>query len=168
MIRLYIGGIPLSDHAGVTSQQYEPIGGSTLLRMSRGAGKKRQHWQKLKTTISGNGWLPLGLGSLDFSKPLVISCIQPRSLSSPTGRAFELPKARRSDVLPWGLVLMGDDWFDTPVTLEGDIATLAPVEGAIMYQVYYLPLLNVLMDDPTEQLNTQDSTYDWSIEAEEV
>lgn len=167
MHTLYIGGIPLTDYNGTVNQQYEPIGGDTLLRMASGKAKKRQHWQKWQTTISGSGWLPLGLGSLDYSKPIEIACIKPMSISSPSSRVFELPGNRRLDVLPWGLALVEHEWFETAVTLDGNLATLDNVVGARLYQVLWLPLLTVFMSNPTEQVNTTDASYDWTIEAQE-
>lgn len=166
--QLLIGGIPIPSHAGIASQQYEPLGGSTLLRMANGAGKKRTHWRKLKTTISGSGWLPLALQSLDFGAPIDIACIQARALSSPSSRVFALPTSRRADVQPWGWALVGREWVDAEITLSGDQATLSAVEGAQLYQVNWLPLLTVYMDDPTSQMSVDSATYDWTIEAEEA
>ena len=165
---LIIGGIPIPRHAGIESQSYEPISGSTLLRMANGAGKKRTHWNKLKTTISGNGWLPLGLGSLDFTEPLELACIQPRGMSSPTSQVFALPTNRRRDVEPWGFGLVGGRWYSLPVDLQGDTATLGRIEGGELYHVNWLPLLTVYMQDPASQLDPTLGEYSWTIEAEEA
>lgn len=166
--QLLIGGIPIPPHAGISSQRYEPLGGSTLLRMASGAGKKRTHWNKLKTTISGSGWLPLALQSLDFSSPIQIACIQPRSLGSPTSRVFALPSNRRTDVAPWGWALVGHEWVEVSLVLQGDQATLSEVTGASLYQVNWLPLLTVYMEDPSSEMNLDGATYNWTIDAEEA
>lgn len=165
---LIIGGIPLPTHAGLQRQEYEPLGGSTLLRMANGAGKKRTHWSKLRTTISGSGWLPLALGSLDYSQPIEIACVHPRSMSSASSQVFALPSNRRRDVAPWGMGLVGDRWWPLEVTEGVESVTLEAIEGGSLYQVYWLPLLQVYLDDPTVGLDFEAATYDWTIEAEEA
>ncbi|MBS0289833.1 MAG: hypothetical protein JSS07_07370 [Proteobacteria bacterium] len=57
-----LGGITIPILAGLEfTQTYEPIGGSVLQRMQSGKAIKQTHYRKLRTTLSGQGWVPAGL-----------------------------------------------------------------------------------------------------------
>ncbi|MGK4343993.1 hypothetical protein ACSMFT_23045 [Ectopseudomonas oleovorans] len=66
-LALVLGGITISQHAGAIRQNYEPIGGSTLARLSGGTGVKLTHWRKWRTTASGTVRLNTGLGLINYS-----------------------------------------------------------------------------------------------------
>ncbi len=56
---LVLGGVSIIQHAGVgpIRQRYEPIGGSSVLRLSGGTGIKMTNWSRTATTVSGTGYL---------------------------------------------------------------------------------------------------------------
>lgn len=166
---LILGGVEIVlDAVGTLQQSYQPIGGSSLLRMQSGKGIKQTHWQKLSTTIQGDGWLPPGLMDLDYSQPLLLSCIAPRSVVG-IGTALPLPAARRSDAgyTPQGLALVGRQWVATAVSMSGDTANLTPVSGASRYQALYYPELTVYADEPQEEMDVTGAAHRWSLTAEE-
>jgi hypothetical protein len=172
MISLKIGSIEIPNRAALDlDQTYEPIGGETILRTMSGAGIKQVTWAKLRTTISGNGWSPPGLESLDTTTQQDVSCLIPRALIANAGRQATLPAARRSDegAEPWAWAILPDGSpVNTPVDLAGDVATAIEVPGAIGYQILYYPRLTCWVSRPTESGVRSDATYRWEITAEEV
>ena len=71
----------IPDLAALELQQtYEPIGGEMTLRTIGGSAIKQITWQKWRTTITGGGWLPFGLSSLDYSAQMAVACIVPRGV----------------------------------------------------------------------------------------
>ena len=120
-------------------QTYEPIGGEMTLRTIGGSAIKQITWQKWRTTITGGGWLPFGLSSLDYSAQMAVACIVPRGVVC-SGLSATLPAARRSDTgyVPWGVALMADQTTQiTAATMAGNVATLDAVAGAIGYHAMY-------------------------------
>jgi len=174
MIILKIGSIDIPLLAALDIEQnYEPIGGETVVRTIGGTAVKQMTWQKLRTTISGSGWIPAGLASLDASAQLVIGCVVPRSVPCVFAtRQATLPSARRSDSghIPWGLAILADNTVvTTTASMAGNVATVAAVTGAVAYQALYLPSLTCwLMRRPTDSGNRSDASYRWEITAEEV
>ena len=68
-----LGGVVVPVTAALDlQQQISVIGGASVLRMMNGAARKQTNWQKLAVALSGSGWAPLGLQSLDYSGPLDI------------------------------------------------------------------------------------------------
>ena len=63
---------------GTGSRLSEPIGGEMTLRTIGGSAIKQITWQKWRTTITGGGWLPFGLSSLDYSAQMAVACIAAR------------------------------------------------------------------------------------------
>lgn len=174
MMILKIGSIDIPLLAGLDiDQSYEPIGGETVVRTIGGTGIKQMTWQKLRTTISGSGWIPAGLSSLDASAQIVIGCIVPRAVPCVFAtRQATLPAARRSDSghIPWGQAIMADGSIvTTTASLTGNVATVATVAGAVAYQALYLPSLTCwLMRRPTDSGSRSDASYRWELTAEEV
>lgn len=174
MMILKIGSIDLPMLAGLDLEQsYEPIGGETILRTVGGTGIKQTTWQKLRTIISGSGWIPAGLDSLDATVQHVIGCIVPRSVPCVFAtRQATLPAARRSDSghIPFGQAILPDNSVvTTTASLAGDVAIVAAVAGAVAYQALYLPSLTCwLTRRPTDSGNRSDASYRWEIVAEEV
>ncbi|MDU4253925.1 hypothetical protein [Pseudomonas sp.] len=168
---LVLGGISIIQHTGVgpMRQRYEPIGGSTTLRLNQGTGIKMTNWARSSTTASGTGVLDPGLDGLDYSEPLELLCVQPRAMIG-TGRVFALPPAaqRRPDVLPWGWAYAEGRWHDTTVVLQGDSATLGEVPGATAYRVTWLPRMVVFAQPLSKEFDESTGLYDWSLSAEEV
>lgn len=174
MMILKIGSIDLPLVSGLDIEQtYEPIGGETVLRTLGGAGIKQTTWQKLRTTISGSGWIPAGLASLDTTAQQVIGCIVPRAVPCVFAtRQATLPVARRSDAghIPWGFAIMADNTvFTTTASLSTNVATVDAVSGAVAYQAVYLPSLTCwLTRRVSDSGNRSEASYRWEIVAEEV
>lgn len=168
---LVLGGVSIIQHTGVgpIRQRYEPIGGSTTLRLNGGTGIKMTNWARTATTASGSGDLDPALDGLDYSQPLELLCVSPRAMIG-TARQFALPPAaqRRPDVAPWGWAHAQGRWIDTTVALVGDSATLAEVSGATAYRVSWLPRLVVFAQPLSKEFDEATGRYDWSLSAEEI
>ncbi|OBY60464.1 hypothetical protein [Pseudomonas sp. AU12215] len=168
---LVLGGVSIIQHAGVgpIRQRYEPIGGSSVLRLSGGTGIKMTNWSRTATTVSGTGYLDPALDALDYAQPLELLCVKPRAMIG-TGRQFSLPPAeqRRPDVAPWGWALVRDQWIDVLVQMQGDAAELQDVAGATAYRIQWLPRLVVLASPLSSEFDEGTGLYDWSLSAEEI
>jgi hypothetical protein len=141
------------------NQDYETIGGSSVVRFMSGAGLKQQNWQRLRTTISGSGGYPFGFSTLDYSKLITIKCGVPRAIVNTTN-TFTLPVNRRLDVNyePYTLKMVEGFWV--PELFPG-IATA--------YKLVYFPQLVCLMEPPKESFSWEGSPpTTWSITAEEA
>lgn len=168
---LVLGGLSIIQHAGAgpIRQRYEPIGGSTSLRLNGGTGIKMTNWSRTSTTASSSGNLDPGLFALDVSQPLELLCVAPRAMIGTT-RQFALPPAaqRRPDVAPWGWAYAGGRWLDTNVDMNGDSAELQAVVGASAYRVFWLPRLVVFTPGLSYEFDEASGLYDWSLSAEEI
>jgi hypothetical protein len=141
------------------TQDYEPIGGSSLTRMMSGSALKQTNWQKIRTQISGSGGLPFGFASLDFTKKITIKCAVPRAIVKPTN-SFILPANRRTDTGYEPVILKLVDGFWSPLTSAG-----APTQ----YKLLYYPQLECFMDAPQESTNPDtNAPISWSLTAEEA
>lgn len=166
--RIMLGGVPIVLHAGAPEESISPIGGSTVLRMSDGAGVKVQHWRKSAGTISGNGWMPPGLAGLDFSQPLELRSTKTLSHVG-TGPTFTLLGTPRPDVEPWAQALMGGrDWVRVPCSFADGVVTVPPVAGATLYQACYMPVFSVFAEAPQETQSSGTASHSWSITWEET
>lgn len=149
-----------SVYDSLTFQQgYEPFGGSSVQRMLDGTGVKQTNWQKLRTTLSGSGGVPMGASDLDYSKPITISCGVPRSITRPTNSFPTLPSHRTdTGFAPYKLKRVEGFWV--PEAAPGD---------ATAWMLVYYPILVCLCDPPKE-----DTTYDaqtptsWTLTGEEI
>lgn len=172
MSDLKIGSITLPRLAGLDLEQtYEILGGESILRTISGTGIKQSTWSKLRTTISGGGWIPPSLASLDATTQQTVACFVARAIPCDGSRQATLPAARRSDTgyTPWAVALMADGSpVLTPVSIVGNVATATSVSGATGYQVHYMPQITAWVSRPSESGNRSDATYRWEIIAEEV
>lgn len=165
---LKIAGVEISLNEFPAQQGYKDIGGLSLWRMANGAALAQQHWRKLSVSISGNGWSPPALKGIDWSAPVVISCIAPRSVASATVNAT-LPAARRSDTAPYAMALVDGKLVTTAMSLAGDTATATTVSGASGYRFFYYPQISCYaLNGVVEALDTAGAAFSWSIEAEEI
>jgi hypothetical protein len=166
---LKIGGVEIALATFPASQEYSPLEGATVHRMMNGAAYKQQHWVKIATRISGDGWAPAALASVDWSAPVEILCIQPRAVHSATVNAT-LPAARRSDLTTnvYAYAVVNGELVATPVSLLVDAATATSVASATSYQFYYYPKLSCYSSGPTESLDLSGAAYGWSLEAEQI
>lgn len=161
---IMLGGLPIVLHAGAPEESIGPIGGSSVLRMSDGAGVKMQHWQRSAGSISGSGWMPPGLSGLDYSQPLELRSRKVINVVG-TGLSFTLPGTSRPDVAPWAQALVGDQWLRAVSTFADGVVTVTAVAGATLYQVGYMPVFSVFAEAPAE---TQGTAHGWSLNWEEA
>lgn len=163
-----VGGIELTVLASLDiSQRYEPIGGEKILRAANGRGILQRTWRKTRIVTSGAGWMPSGLQALDFDAQHVISCVTPEIITCDAGGAADLPAGRRSDAghLPYAVALMaGGRMVDTTVTVGGNSGSVAPVAGAVGYQIAYYPEFTCWVMRPTRS----GPEPRWELIAEEV
>lgn len=162
--RIMLGGVPIVLHAGAPEESVGPIGGSTVLRMSDGAGVKMQHWQKSAGSISGSGWMPPGLAGLDYSPPLELRSTKVINHVG-AGPEFALQHTPRPDMAPWAQALIGDRWVRVPCSYADGVVTIPPVPGATLYQACYMPVFSVFAEAPAE---TQGTEHGWSLNWEEA
>lgn len=165
---LILGGVPLEAHCGPVRQNYQPVGGSTLLTMADGTGFKQSHWKKTRVSSAGTGYQEPAVEHLDFSGPLELWCVKPLSVSG-TALQYELPAAakRRPDEAPWAIALVGGLWVDASLVMAGDLAQLTAVPGASRYRVSWLPRFLVYTDGVVSDFDEATGRYDWSFEARE-
>lgn len=167
---LTIGSVTVPYRAGHSMRQvYGRLpGGSTTLRMADGTGLKQQSWRKLKMQISGVGWVPNALQSLDYSQPLQLHCIAPLTISDPAS-VIELPAERRSDLgyQPKALAWVGGEAVEVDLVISGNTATATTVADAEFYQVSYWPVLTVFAEFE-EATDTATGVISWQLECEEV
>ncbi len=165
-----LGGISIPVNAGLEfSQSYEMIGGTVTQRMQSGRAIKQTHFNKLRTVLSGQGWVPAGLDGLDYSTPLLLKCVAPRSVSS-TNTQFTIPANRRNDpgFEPKAYAVVSGSLVETEITLNADIASLDAVPGALTYQVHYYPEILVFAEPPQTQGNMTGAEFSWTLTCEEV
>ncbi|MGQ7957688.1 hypothetical protein ACUTAF_08225 [Pseudomonas sp. SP16.1] len=165
--RITLGGVEIVLHAGAPVETLEPIGGSTVLRMSDGAGIKQQHWERMAGSISGDGWMPPGLDGLDYSGPLELRSTKVQSIGG-SGLVYTLTSTPRPDVAPWGLALVGRDWVKTACAVVDGVATLTAVAGATAYRACWLPVFSVFANRPSESQSGATGGHTWSLTWEEA
>lgn len=170
MITLELGGVavwPLAQHT--MRQSYEDLRASTDHEMYSFAAFRQTHGnKKLRTTINAQGWEPHGLAGLDYTQPLVLKCVAPRSLTALVN-AIALPAARRADVPPRGFALKADGTeVETPLSLAADIATLTTVAGAVAYRVAYFPQITVFATLEEEDTDMNAANFSFTLKAREV
>jgi len=165
-----LGGVQIAlSSAFDLSQSYSVLGGDQLLRMLDGSGVKQQQWNKIATTITGNGALPVGLDEIDFSLALVLSCGAPRGVTS-TSTTIVLPPGRRSDpgFEETGFALVGNDWVSTSIGIVIDTVTLVNPGGATAFRVEYFPEITVFARPPDIGDAVRGREFTWTINAEEI
>lgn len=169
-MNLIIGGVEVPQLAGLDlSQSYAPVdGGSAVVRTLNGSAVKMTSWTKLRTEITGGGWVPPGLESLDYSAAIVLDCIAPRVIFSASNVAT-LPTVRRPDATPYVFALTSDGrHVSTDVVVVADTATAVPVAGAVRYLFHYYPRLTVFASLPRESFDSATGSATWAFDAEEV
>jgi hypothetical protein len=166
-----LGGLSLTFESHLDlDQDYIEEQASRITRHCDGSARKQTCWRgKLRTRISGQGWIPSGFDLLDYAEPLEMSCIALRAISS-ASNVIDLPADRRADrgFQPFAYATVGGGKRDTTLTLSGDTATVATVDGAALYTVCYYPKLTVFADPPRQQHDAINDKYSWSFEAREV
>ena len=127
--------------------------------------------------LTGAGWWPSGLESLDYDDPLTLLCGGPFTILS-ASNVIALPAARRTDAgytpvgyarkSGAGAAVGGGELVPTPLSIATDAATLTPVSGATGYQVAYWPALTVIATPPTFEADLPGAAHRWTLTAEEV
>lgn len=162
--QVMLAGVPL---AGAPSQRYASEQGRSRVRLSQGALFSMSHWKKEQITLSGGGDVPHGLDGLDYTAPMELRCTHPKSITgrTPADRAFTPSSAVRPDVSPWGWALLDGRWLLVPASLQGGQIVVEAVPGAERYRGLWMPVFNVICDEPEEVM---DARYDWQLTAWEV
>lgn len=151
------------------SQTYELVGGSVMHRMQSGRAVKQTHFTKLKTVLSGQGWVPAGLDGLNFNEPLLLKCAAPRTISSCISKIV-LPAERRSDAgfEPKGFALICGQLIEIPINIKANIAMLDAVPEAVCFQIQYYPELSIFAELSYIQGNTVRGDFSWAMICEEI
>lgn len=163
-LKIKLGGIELDLYAGVTQQAMSTEAGRSDVRLSGGALIRMEHWTRKNVTITGTGWVSLGLSELDYSKPLLLELTQPRVMTSDSN-VIPISGMVRTDSKPYGLAKVGARWVNVPASYADGVITLDEVQGATAYRAHYQPMMYVLCDEPPE---TVDDSFSWTITAREV
>jgi hypothetical protein len=149
-------------------ETHEIIGGFHTRRMQSGTLDVQQHWSKLRVQMSGLGWIPIGLSALAFPSSGILKCGAPVAIQS-ASNIINLPSARRSEpsYLPIGFGLVGNQRISTPVTMDGDQATLTIVPPDNEYMVWYWPEITATAFPPRQQFDRGLGQWTWSMSLEE-
>jgi hypothetical protein len=162
-----IGGVPIEVPQSLSlTCAYEDQGGVQTLRMGSGRPLRKSYWTRVKMTVTCEGLVPAGLSGLDWTVPLTVQAPSPRSTYA-VSNSIALPAARRSDAAPTALAWVDGYPRPTPVTLNGNTATAAPVANATGYTFAYHPEFSALVTK-TESADRTNGTFSWNITAEEV
>lgn len=166
-----LGGVVVPWRAALDhDQQIEAIGAMSTVRLLDGSAVRQTAWRgKLRVTLSGSGWTPLGLSGLDYTQAMTLKCAIPETVQSAVA-AITLPAARRTDsgYAPFAQAHMADgSTVDTSVSVVGDVATCTAISGAIGYSVWYWPQLTVFADEPTRTGSAGTGDFGWQIVCEE-
>lgn len=137
--------------------------------MQSGRAIKQTHFSKLRTSLSGQGWVPAGLDGLDYSSPLLLKCAAPRCISS-QNHQIAIPAVRRNDrgFEPKGYALIEGELIETAVLFQANIANLRIVPEADIYQVHYYPELMVFAEPSQVQGNMAGAEFSWALTCEEL
>lgn len=154
-------------------QTYDYVSDNNVIRMANADGicLFNPLTEKIKTTISGSGWVVPALNGINYRGVLTLKCAAPLGIDGATV-TIPLPAARRMDsgFEPYGYALMPDgSEVDTSINIVGDIATLGAVAGAARYNVKYFPEIQVITTKkPRNSSNVSRAEHRWSAEFEEV
>lgn len=168
-IPVMLGGVPIIVEAGAVTQNYSGgADGRALIRLSEGELVGLRHWRKYTITLSGSGWVGVGLDGLDYDTRLELRCTKPLTITG-LGTTYSLTTDPRPDVAPWADALVGDRWMRTPVSMAGRIATIEPYDGATYYRLQWMPVFIVYADPPEETSGGgAGGSIDWTITAQET
>jgi hypothetical protein len=162
-----IAGIPVEVPSALAlTEAWSDQGGVAVKRMASGRDATAAYWTRKQLEISGEGQAPAGLDLIDWTQPQWVECAAPLSLPF-AGLSAELPRARRTDCPVTVTALVDGGSVRINPGMEGDMATLGPVEGAYGYEVGFTPRFRALL---TRTLSVDRSTgaHSWKITAEEL
>lgn len=162
-----IGGVTIEVPQALSfNQTYDEFGGVATHRMLGGNAFRQTNWTKLRTTLSGEGMVPSGLKSIDWTQPQVINCGTTRELSQ-TSNVFSLPTGTyRTDTgyAPFGFAIVDGYPVKTPATG----LTLTVVPGAAYYVLCYYPVITAFVEPPQVDFDRTAGKWRWAISAEEA
>lgn len=167
-----LGGLslPFESHLDL-NQDFEEEQSSRITRHADGSARKQTAWRgKLRTTITGQGWIPPGLDMLDYESSMEMSCIALRAVTS-LDRVITIPAARRVDrgFEPFAAATLDGGKVDATITgIVGNVVTIAAVPNAQFYTVFYYPKIQVFASLPTQRHDAINDKYSWDMEAREV
>jgi hypothetical protein len=167
-----LGGLSLPFEAHLElSQDYEEEIDKRLIRHADGVARQQINWRgKIKTRLTGAGWIPPGFDLLDYESSLEMSCIAAKSVVS-QDRVITIPSARRSDsgFEPYAIANVAGGRIDAVIaSTVGNVITIEPVANAQFYAVFYYPKINVFAALPTQRHDAIADKYTWELNAREV
>lgn len=146
---------------------YSKLQAKDILRTKNGTGIMASRWEKLGVSISGSGWLPDGLDSMDEDALVDIHSTAWLSTAD-ASNIITIPRAFRTDSFtPKGQALVNGEMVETAVSLLGQVATLTVIPGADQYHVLYCPIITGYIRSINRDFDEQANEWNWSIEAEE-
>ena len=82
-------------HATLSLQiQTRSAGGASNLRMADGSLTRQVAWEKLRVTLTCQGWMPPALGSIDWSKQITLTVPKPNGTTDYVGYCDEPQETR--------------------------------------------------------------------------
>lgn len=150
--------------------EYERLAARSDRRTAAGGLNRRTAWTgKLRATITGDGWAPPGLATLDEDTAYSVALPELRSVDS-ASNVITLPAARRSGGIytPLGFAVVAGALVSTPVALVTDTATLTTVAGASGYRVDYYPQVSAYVRFVREELDAERRVHGWQLVVEEA
>lgn len=154
---------------GQIEQTDERFGGFSAMRLGLGAMVHQEVWRKTRSTITATGLVPPGLDGIDWTAPITVGWVKPRSIQA-AGNVIAIPAARRTDAAPFGFSIDANGFLrPVSVSMATDTATLGTVAGAIGYQVLWYPLMSMRAPaGPTLRFDAFGAVAGWELTAEEV
>lgn len=148
-------------------QTYDELSAKTTLRTKSGSAVLQSRWQKLKSTITGSGWLPAAIDGIDKTVMLAVHCVAPLAQYGAT-TSITLPRTFRTDgdYTPQAAAIVGTEMVETTISISGQVCTLGAVSGATQYQVVYYPVITGVIS-VKKYHDTGNQLTGWAIELEE-
>lgn len=153
------------------SQDYDEEQASRITRHADGSARKQVAWSdKIKTVLTGSGWIPPGLEMLDYGSTMEMACISAKGVTS-ASNIITIPAARRADTgfEPYAIAHVDGARIDTDInSLVANVATVEDVNGASHYTVFYYPKITVFASLPKQRHDVIADRYTWTLEAREA
>jgi len=165
-----LGGLAVPLTAALNVQQrVEVFGGRSALRFATGARLNQTAWQRLRFTLTGDGWVPPALDGLNPDVTHVFKAGLPLARWSADG-VVSLPPERRTDAgyAPFARAHGPAGDVLTPVTVLGHVATCVPVAGATGYSVMFYPQHTVWMEPVVQSFDRAGAAVTWDLVLEQA
>jgi len=165
---IIIGSLSIPFPAGFDANvSYKKLAAKTILRSKNGTGIMASRWKKLGVTLSGTGWLPDGLDSIDEDALVDVHSTGYLSTAS-ASNVITIPRVfRTDDFAPKGQAVVDNVMVETSAVMAGQIATLGVIAGATQYHVLYCPIISSFINTVDRSYDESSNTWSWTIEAEE-